>query len=117
MLNVQYGNREGAGFSEHLFDFLRDMLGRLHLGPSPGQSEVVEVQDPRIWYDRETDFHCLSFVSRGKTVSARVYRVLSAAIDGDSGNWPMCPIEQSSSYVHYLRSRLGARRESDSTSV
>lgn len=104
-MNITYGNREGQYFTQWRFDLLEELLGMVHMGPIPGQSEVIEVEEPNIWYDAYHDFHHLSFRACGRFVEVWLYKVFSSRIDGVEA-WVGCPRSQVWDYSTFLRQRL-----------
>jgi hypothetical protein len=103
---VEYGNRQGQYFTEWRFDLLKELLGRIHEGPMPPQSEIVEIENAQIWYDAREDFHRLSFRARGRLVEVQLYKVFSSKIDGEE-HWVGCPRNQIWEYALSIRRKLG----------
>lgn len=103
---IQYGNREGQYFSENKFDFLRELLQQVHQGPNPPHSEVVEVEDVKIWYDQREDFHRLSFNARGHFIETQFYKVYSVYIDGKE-HWVGCLYSNMWELANSVRKELG----------
>jgi len=76
------GNTTGIYFTQWRFDLLSELLDRIKNGPMPGQSRQVVVESPILDYDREHDFHHLRFMTDGKKVDIRLYKVFAVEIDG-----------------------------------
>ena len=106
-MDIHYGNREGKYFTEWRFELLEELLDRVHKGPMP-TSEVVEIENPQIWYNAEEDFHMLSFRACGHEVEVRLYKVFGSKIDGED-HWVGCPRNQVWEYANSLRRKLGVR--------
>ena len=105
-MNITYGNREGQYFTEWRFDLLKQLLDLIHTGPCPPRTETLEVEDPKIWYDADQDFHRLSFRARGHLVEVQFYKVYSSKIDGVE-HWTGCPRGQIYEYAVSIRRKLG----------
>ena len=105
-MNIEYGNREGKYFTEWRLDLLKELLGKVHQGPMPGTSKVVNIDHALIWYDAEQDYHMLFFRALGHEVVVRLYKAFSSKIDGED-HWVGCPRSQVWEYANSLRRKLG----------
>lgn len=111
-MEITYGNREGQYFTEWRFDLLKEILNHVHFGPIPGHSQVLDIQNPHIFYDQNQDFHHLTFEAGGKSVNVRLYKVFSVTIDGKNG-WIGCPTYQQWEFSNYLRKECGIKPKYD----
>jgi hypothetical protein len=107
-MDVKYGNREGKYYTEWRFNLLLELLEMVHVGPMPGKSDIVDVQDPEIWYDADEDYHRLKFIACGKVIEVQLYKVFGCYIDGQP-HWPGCPKNQVWNYANSIRRKLGIK--------
>jgi hypothetical protein len=106
-LPIKCGNTKGRHFTQWRFDFLIECLNTVHLGPSPGRSQVLDIQDVEMWYDEQQDFHMLRFrVDPFGIVTMRFYIVLTTMIN-DKEFWSACPRHMRHEMLMSLRKELG----------
>jgi len=105
-MQLTFGNRNGQYFTQWRFDLLEELLERIHLGPNPPSTEVVEIEDAEIWYDEYEDFHRLKFKARGHFVEVQFYKVFASKIDGTE-HWVGCPRSNIWEYAVSIREKLG----------
>ncbi len=105
-MEITYGNREGRYFTEWRFEYLKELLDIIHVGPCPPRTEVLEVESPEIWYDPVEDYHRLKFICRGREVQVRFYKVFSYLID-DADGWRTFPQCKMNARAMDIRRSLG----------
>jgi len=100
---IEYGNMEGQYFTQWRIDLLNEFLVTIVYGYSA--VPLVAVEDVKIWYDANEDFHRMTFTSAGKRFAVQFYKVFSVTVDG-TDLWRGCPISSSGKLAHEIRNAI-----------
>lgn len=78
MSELTFGNLDGS--TEWRLELLRELFDRLTRTEFGGPA--LELESPEISYDKESDFHFLTFTYNGHVFAVRFYKVWSYSRDG-----------------------------------
>lgn len=100
---VEYGNMEGQYFTQWRIDLLNELLQTIVFAYD--ETPLVAVEDVKIWYDADEDFHRMTFTAAGTLFAVRLYKVFSVTVHG-ADLWIGCPRSRSGSLAKAVRDEI-----------
>lgn len=100
---VEYGNMEGQYFTQWRIDLLNELLHTIVFAYD--ETPLVAVDDVKIWYDADADFHRMTFTAAGTLFAVRLYKVFSVTVRG-ADLWIGCPRSSSGSLARAIRDEI-----------
>lgn len=97
---IEYGNLEGQYFTHWRIELLEELIDIVVF--LYNDTPLITVNDVKIWYDAENDFHCLSYVAAENKIKVRFYKVFSSNINGID-KWVGCPRYNITEFAKHLR--------------